>query len=110
MATSKNLVFFILAQLSLAMTFQDQCAQFQPAIANATVTNRAFVAAGSTIDLPGTDPSCGQTNQTVTADLCRVSLQIATSARSGVVVEVWLPAQWNGRLVTTGNGGLNGCE
>lgn len=93
--------------------FQDQCTRFQPAgagIANATVTNHAFVAAGSTINLPGGDPSCGQTNQTVIADLCRVSLQIPTSDKSGLVAEIWLPDQWNGRLVTTGNGGLAGCE
>ncbi|KAF3769552.1 hypothetical protein M406DRAFT_58845 [Cryphonectria parasitica EP155] len=86
--------------------------QFDPdtaGIANATVTNHAFIGAGTSITLTGNDASCAQTSQTVPVDLCRVSLQISTSNRSGVVAEVWLPEDWNGRLVTTGNGGLGGC-
>lgn len=95
-----------------ATSFQDQCASFAPAdagIANATVTNHAFVAAGTTLELTGNN-LCPLATQAVTVDLCRVSLQIATSDRSEVVTEVWLPQAWNGRLVTTGNGGLGGCE
>lgn len=94
-------------------TFQDQCDAFDPAaagIANAMVTSRAFVASNTTVDLKGNDAACGQAGQLVPVDLCRVALQIATTNRSGVVAEVWLPADWNGRLVTTGNGGLGGCE
>lgn len=99
-------------QVQQAASFQDQCASFAPAdagIANATVTNHAFVAAGTTLQLTGNE-ACGLLTQPVTADMCRVSLQIATSDRSGVVTEIWLPQEWNGRLVTTGNGGLAGCE
>lgn len=91
--------------------FQNQCSNFNPAdagIANATVTNHAFVASGTNLSLTGND-ICGQTSQIVQVDLCRVSLQIATSNRSGVVAEVWMPDKWNGRLLTTGNGGLAGC-
>lgn len=94
-------------------SFEDQCSTFDPAaagVSNATVTNHAFVTAGSNISLPGADPTCGQSSQVVDVDLCRVSLEIATSDRSGVLAEIWLPAQWNGRLVTTGNGGLGGCQ
>lgn len=93
--------------------FQDQCNGFDPAaagIANATVTSRTFVASNTTVDLKGNDAACGQAGQLVPVDLCRVALQIATTNRSGVVAEVWLPVDWNGRLVTTGNGGLGGCE
>lgn len=91
--------------------FQDQCSRFNPAdagIANATVTNHAFIAGGTSLNLTGND-ICGQTSQAVPVDLCRVSLQISTSNRSGVVAEVWMPQNWNGRIVTTGNGGLAGC-
>lgn len=116
----KNLAIF--AQLGLGAwasemvprqgSFQDQCLGFNPAnadIANASITNHAFVAAGTSLNLTGNDV-CGQTSQTVPVDLCRVSLQIATTNRSGVVAEVWLPQGWNGRLVTAGNGGLAGCQ
>lgn len=94
-------------------SFADQCSSFNPAdagVSNATVTNHAFVTAGTSISLPGGDSSCGTASQVVDIDLCRVSLDIATTDRSGVVVEIWMPADWNGRLVTTGNGGLGGCK
>ncbi|KKY31316.1 putative feruloyl esterase b [Diaporthe ampelina] len=85
---------------------------FDPAsagITNATVTEHAFIESGTNLSLPDNDPSCGGKSQVVSVDLCRVALQIATSERSGVVAEIWLPGSWNGRLVTTGNGGLGGC-
>lgn len=94
-------------------SFEDQCANFDPAAAgvtNATVTNHAFVAAGTNISLPGGDASCGLYSQVVQVALCRVSLNISTTDRSGVVAEIWMPEEWNGRLVTTGNGGLGGCK
>lgn len=93
-------------------TFQEQCMSFDPTsvgITNATVTEHAFINSGTNLSLPDNDPSCGTKSQVVPVDLCRVALQIATSERSGVVAEIWLPESWNGRLVTTGNGGLGGC-
>lgn len=120
---SKLIAFLALALVATASSshhgqragssFQDLCESFDPAavgIANATVTNHAFVASGTTLNLTANDPSCAQNTQVVPVDLCRVALEVATSARSGVLVEAWLPAGWNGRLLTTGNGGLGGCQ
>lgn len=93
--------------------FQQSCMSFDPAsvgITNATVTEHAFIQSGTNLSLPDNDPSCGSNSQIVPVDLCRVAVQISTSERSGVVAEVWLPESWNGRLLTTGNGGLGGCE
>lgn len=97
---------------SAPVTFQEQCTSFDPTsvgITNATVTEHAFINSGTNLSLPDNDPSCGSNSQVVSVNLCRVALQIATSERSGVVAEIWLPESWNGRLVTTGNGGLGGC-
>lgn len=94
-------------------TFQQQCTSFDPAnvgIENATVTEHAFIESGTNLSLPDNDPSCGSNSQVVPVNICRVALHVTTSERSGVVAEVWLPESWNGRLVTTGNGGLGGCE
>lgn len=94
-------------------TFQQSCMSFDPAsvgITNATVTEHAFIQSGTNLSLPDNDASCGSKSQVVPVDLCRVAVQITTSESSGVVVEIWLPESWNGRLVTTGNGGLGGCE
>ena len=98
---------------SASASFQQQCMSFDPAsvgIINATVTEHAYIQSGTNLSLPDNDPSCTGKSQVVPVDLCRVALQIATSERSGVVAEIWLPESWNGRLVTTGNGGLGGCE
>lgn len=111
---------FVLAILSLEAgctsasdTFQQQCMSFDPTtvgITNATVTEHAYVESGTNLSLPDNDPSCNLKSQVVPVNLCRVALQIATSGSSGVVAEIWLPEGWNGRLVTTGNGGLGGCK
>lgn len=36
-------------------------------------------------------------------------MYVATSNVSGITMEAWLPEDWNGRFLSTGNGGLNGC-
>lgn len=121
-AVPTAMAFFALLVLALSLraacdpapgAFQQQCLSFDPAsagITNATVTEHAFIESGTNLSLPDNDPSCGSKSQVVPVDLCRVALQIATSEKSGVVAEIWLPESWNGRLVTTGNGGLGGCE
>ncbi|TDZ41479.1 putative feruloyl esterase B-2 [Colletotrichum trifolii] len=92
-------------------SFRHRCASF----ANSTTIPGAggytteFVPAGTTLQFPGADSSCGRTSQTVTADLCRLTAQVATSSRSGFKFEAWLPQNWTGRFLSTGNGGLGGC-
>lgn len=36
-------------------------------------------------------------------------MNVTTSSSSSIILEAWLPSQWNGRFLSTGNGGLNGC-
>jgi feruloyl esterase len=59
---------------------------------------------------------CGSTSTssfTPTVDICRVTLSITTSGESETYMEVWLPnnstTAWNGRTLSTDNGGANGC-
>ncbi|KAH8897927.1 tannase and feruloyl esterase [Thozetella sp. PMI_491] len=91
--------------------FRDQCLS----LANNVVINGAsslsseFVEANSTLFFPDADPSCGRTSQAVSVNLCRLTAQVATSSRSSIRLEVWLPEQWTGRFLSTGNGGLGGC-
>jgi feruloyl esterase len=44
-----------------------------------------------------------------TADLCRVVVSVATTSTSRVLVEAWLPDEWNSRLLASGGGGIGGC-
>ncbi|KAK7422458.1 hypothetical protein QQZ08_009510 [Neonectria magnoliae] len=92
-------------------SFRQQCLSFPKSlnIANATATESEFVAANTTLEFPNADASCSRPSQQVSTDLCRVTLQFATSPRSGIKVEVWLPEEWSGRFLSTGNGGLGGC-
>ena len=46
--------------------------------------------------------------QMVQMDMCRVRVNVDTSASSSTQFEIFLPTQWNGRMLTVGNGGWNG--
>ncbi|MCJ1429920.1 putative feruloyl esterase B-2 [Sticta canariensis] len=91
--------------------FQRKCLSFTPEayVFNSTRQVLDYVQAGTNITLSYNDPTCERPNQVVAVDLCRVALSIATSNRSSITFELWLPTQWSGRLLGTGNGGLDGC-
>ncbi|KAJ6544055.1 Tannase/feruloyl esterase [Mycena capillaripes] len=91
--------------------FQQACAALvsQLSIENTTIASSSFVAAGTNLTFPAVDPSCLTPFQVVTSDVCRVVLTIATSNRSSTVMEAWLPSNWTGRFLSTGNGGIGGC-
>ncbi|TAQ85040.1 hypothetical protein B7494_g6636 [Chlorociboria aeruginascens] len=80
-------------------------------IPNATVNFAQFVSAGTNLSLSQDYnlSSCGYVSQVVQNELCRVALEVQTSGRSGITLEVWLPSNWTGRFLSTGNGGLGGC-
>ncbi|KAJ3543787.1 hypothetical protein NM208_g3392 [Fusarium decemcellulare] len=94
-----------------ASDFQQQCSSLAESlnIPNANLTKSEFIAANTTLNFPNADRSCGRSSQQVSADICRVTLQVATSSRSQIKMEAWLPKNWTGRFLSTGNGGLGGC-
>lgn len=55
---------------------------------------------------------CG-TTFAPSVDICRAVLSVNTSSVTQTYMEVWLPnnnaSSWNGRTMSTDNGGLNGC-
>lgn len=102
------------AAVNCPLSFPELCRQFTPEakLPNATRTVLEYVTAGSTVTFPGNDESCGRSSQEAPVNLCRVALEIPTSARSAITMEMWFPepAQWTGRFLATGNGGIDGCE
>ncbi|GAP93047.2 putative feruloyl esterase b [Rosellinia necatrix] len=96
-------------------SFRDRCLAFDPRVhipgggADVALNRLEHVAAGATLAFPDNDASCNRPAQAVAADLCRVALAVPTSPRSGFTYELWLPENWNGRTLATGNGGLDGC-
>ncbi|ESK89050.1 feruloyl [Moniliophthora roreri MCA 2997] len=79
------------------------------ALPNTTVLDTKLVLAGTTLTFPEVDPSCGANTQLVSVDICRISLNVETSMSSRIRMEAWLPRDWTGRFLSTGNGGLGGC-
>ena len=92
-------------------TFEQTCLSFLPEglVANSTRAVLEYVTAGTAITFPDNDPSCSRSSQVVSTNLCRVALSIATSDRSGITYEHWFPETWTGRVLVTGNGGIDGC-
>jgi feruloyl esterase len=113
MFTSLVSVFFLaLPHIAAASTtFEDRCLSFKPEtyIDGATRNVLEFVAAGTTLKFPENDATCSRASQAVSTDLCRIGLSIKTSEMSNVTFEAWLPKEWSGRFLATGNGGIDGC-
>ncbi|KAK5108436.1 hypothetical protein LTR62_008323 [Meristemomyces frigidus] len=86
---------------------------FNTEYATSVVSCQAIPANQSTA-LPAGQASaqCG-TTFTPQVDICRVTLSVATSGTANTYMEVWLPNNgteaWNGRTLSTDNGGANGC-
>jgi feruloyl esterase len=79
-------------------------------IHNVTVLNVTHYSNGASIPLPYMAADCAPyTSANATTDLCQVVLNISTSATSTDRIEGWLPDDWNGRFLATGNGGTGGC-
>jgi feruloyl esterase len=92
--------------------FRDKCLQFNPQIGDARLEFTEFLKSGTKASLSHRDPTCGGPGLSppVSQGICRVAMYIQTSEKSGVQFEAWLPEEWNGRFLSTGNGGIGGCE
>ncbi|KAK5120419.1 hypothetical protein LTR85_006358 [Meristemomyces frigidus] len=72
--------------------------------------------AGALVNTPSGESSVGcAASFTPSVDLCQITLNVKTSGTANTYMEVWLPngnttaSTWNGRTMSTDNGGLNGC-
>lgn len=90
--------------------FEQSCADLKETYESENVTPlfSEAITAGTDLFIPDLHPSCTNST-TVPVDLCRLGLNVTTSDRSDVIMEVWLPRDWSGRFLSTGNGGINGC-
>lgn len=88
------------------------CNNFSPS--NWALNGMACVshAAGTAVDTPNgqANAQCGD-SFTPEIDICQVSMNVQTSGSSETYMEVWLPSSdnYNGRTMSTDNGGVNGC-
>ncbi|OOF91913.1 hypothetical protein ASPCADRAFT_176503 [Aspergillus carbonarius ITEM 5010] len=90
--------------------FQTHCESFLSQLQTYNATGFAeYVPTGANLTFPYNDASCNRPSQVVTVDICRLAFSVETSNRSGITTEVWLPQNWMGRFLGTGNGGIDGC-
>jgi hypothetical protein len=105
--------FLALSQsVAASTTFEQKCLAFKPEkyIKGASRSTLQYVAAGTTLTFPENDATCNRGSQAVSADLCRIALEIKTTNTSKIAFEAWFPEAWSGRFLATGNGGIDGCE
>ncbi|THU95601.1 tannase and feruloyl esterase [Dendrothele bispora CBS 962.96] len=81
----------------------------QTSIPNVTAFFFELIPAGTNLTLPDNNITCARPSQVVFADTCRITLFVESSEISGTNMEIWLPRNWTGRFLSTGNGGLSGC-
>lgn len=72
-----------------------------------------FRSANTEVDTPNgqANAQCGD-SFTPELDICQVQMNVQTSGETDTYVEVWLPSSnddYNGRTMSTDNGGVNGC-
>ena len=106
-----NLLALGLNDKSFPNDFSQRCTSLAGKlhIPGGNVSFTEYVAASTTLQIQNNDPTCTRPSQVVSANLCRIGLNISTSVRSGLRMEAWLPQNWTGRFLSTGNGGLGGC-
>jgi feruloyl esterase len=104
-------LFHVVAAIA-SLTFEQRCLAFQPEflITDATRNILEYVPAGTKLSFPDNDATCNRGSQAVSANLCRIALSVKTSNDSSIAFEAWLPENWTGRFLATGNGGIDGCE
>jgi len=103
----------LLTVTAQATSFEDKCNTFanQLHLENTTVWFSEHVPAGTNLTFPDNNVTCARPAQVVSKEICRVAMYVATSNRSGISMEAWLPDidAYTGRFLSTGNGGVSGC-
>ncbi|KAI0349703.1 feruloyl esterase-like protein [Trametes cingulata] len=84
------------------------CTHFAPShISDVSLVAATYFPANARVDISNVFSSI---NVTDLPAFCRVELRVTTNATAGsfAITEVWLPDDWNGRMLTIGNGGFGG--
>lgn len=103
-----------------SQSFQAKCEAFASKINgqdknafqnDVTLHSVTYVPSGGNISMATTPTACANDviSTASSVEFCRVSLNVTTSSKSQIYMEAWLPGNYTGRFLSTGNGGLGGC-
>ncbi|EMD31293.1 hypothetical protein CERSUDRAFT_89153 [Gelatoporia subvermispora B] len=107
-ASSLHWLFLGLLHANIVLGSASQCASFElPDLEGVVLTGKTYFKAKARVNI--TNLYSAIDTDTLPA-FCRVELVITTNAtaKSSANTEVWLPDDWNGRFLGTGQGGLAG--
>ncbi|KAK6511714.1 Tannase and feruloyl esterase [Arthrobotrys musiformis] len=97
-------------------TFEERCEGLTESFsaADTSILIADYVTQGTNITFPETIAAGNTCLKFIisSTDMCRLRLNVSTSDTSSVIVEVFLPTDWEAegkRFLMTGNGGLGGC-
>lgn len=115
--TLTNQFFFLLSSAAAAQQIVSHphraCSEIADSFShrNVKINFAQYIPANTNITLEQDDQlaTCARPSQVVPVDLCRVAMFVKTSDISNLTLEAWLPTNWTGRFLSTGNGGLSGC-
>lgn len=111
-ATAANVHLFGSA-LDKQTSFEAKCDAFKSKIdvANATVHSVTYVPVGANVSMADNPAVCSSSGDSAASsfEFCRIALNVTTSSESQIFMEAWLPRNYSGRFLSTGNGGLGGC-
>jgi feruloyl esterase len=99
-----------------ATDFQSACEEFgsKLKLENARLNSVTYIPIGGSVTITELPESCALEglglNSSSSFAFCRVTLNVTTSSQSQVFMEAWLPSNYSGRFLSTGNGGLGGCK
>jgi feruloyl esterase len=95
----------VFACLATAASAQTPCEKLKAlSLPNTTVTAAESRRAG-----PFKDPARPELPAVILPAHCRIAAVLAPSSDSHIEMELWLPADWNGRFQAVGNGGWAGA-
>lgn len=106
LSSSLGLLGLVLA-VTAASDPQTACENFTLSIPNVQLSRTTHYSLDSLVNVSNAYSSIVASNL---PPFCRVELVITTNpaANTSALTEVWLPDDWNGRVLTVGNGGISG--
>ena len=105
--TFKRAVCYLLLILTLPTVCGTNCSSFKFESSNSKSISSTYFKAGARVNISNLFQAI---DTDILPEFCRIQVNITTNATADSIAaaEVWLPSDWNGRILAIGNGALAG--